>query len=206
MAMIQCPECGKQISDKAQSCPNCGCPSSCFTQMVEPIEEQTEMPQYTQNQTSRNGAIGKVLFAILAGVVAILAYIAKSYLLMVIMGGFALMELGIAFELASGDRVQSVPQNKQDKRLRCANCGGYQIAVSVSTVNEVYGSTREVREKNAITRHANHEGRRLMNLATFGLWSLTPKRSDYKETERVKSRNVQYKTAVCQSCGYSWYL
>ena len=26
MALIECPECGKQISDKAQACPNCGCP------------------------------------------------------------------------------------------------------------------------------------------------------------------------------------
>lgn len=24
MAMIKCPECGKEISDKANSCPNCG--------------------------------------------------------------------------------------------------------------------------------------------------------------------------------------
>lgn len=28
MAMISCPECGKQISDRAASCPNCGCPIS----------------------------------------------------------------------------------------------------------------------------------------------------------------------------------
>lgn len=26
MALIECPECGKQVSDKAGSCPNCGCP------------------------------------------------------------------------------------------------------------------------------------------------------------------------------------
>ncbi len=26
MALIKCPECGKEISDKAASCPNCGCP------------------------------------------------------------------------------------------------------------------------------------------------------------------------------------
>lgn len=26
MALIKCPECGKEISDKAESCPNCGCP------------------------------------------------------------------------------------------------------------------------------------------------------------------------------------
>lgn len=26
MALINCPECGKEISSKAKSCPNCGCP------------------------------------------------------------------------------------------------------------------------------------------------------------------------------------
>ena len=26
MAMIKCPECGKDVSDKARSCPNCGNP------------------------------------------------------------------------------------------------------------------------------------------------------------------------------------
>ena len=26
MALIKCKECGKEISDKAEMCPNCGCP------------------------------------------------------------------------------------------------------------------------------------------------------------------------------------
>ena len=26
MALINCPECGREISDKATNCPNCGCP------------------------------------------------------------------------------------------------------------------------------------------------------------------------------------
>lgn len=26
MALIKCPECGKEISDRAAACPNCGCP------------------------------------------------------------------------------------------------------------------------------------------------------------------------------------
>lgn len=26
MALIKCSECGKEVSDKATSCPNCGCP------------------------------------------------------------------------------------------------------------------------------------------------------------------------------------
>ena len=28
MALINCPECGKEISDRVVSCPNCGCPAS----------------------------------------------------------------------------------------------------------------------------------------------------------------------------------
>ena len=28
MALIKCPECGREISDKAAACPNCGCPLS----------------------------------------------------------------------------------------------------------------------------------------------------------------------------------
>lgn len=28
MALIKCPECSKEISDKASACPNCGCPLS----------------------------------------------------------------------------------------------------------------------------------------------------------------------------------
>ncbi len=30
MALITCPECGRQISSKAAACPSCGCPSSDF--------------------------------------------------------------------------------------------------------------------------------------------------------------------------------
>lgn len=26
MALVKCVECGKEVSDKAKSCPNCGCP------------------------------------------------------------------------------------------------------------------------------------------------------------------------------------
>ena len=28
MALIKCSECGKEFSDKASACPNCGCPTS----------------------------------------------------------------------------------------------------------------------------------------------------------------------------------
>lgn len=35
MALIKCPECGKEFSDKASACPNCGCP-------ISEIRKQTE--------------------------------------------------------------------------------------------------------------------------------------------------------------------
>lgn len=43
MSLISCPECGKEISDKAKSCPNCGCPIA---------EENTsnEVVQETNNE------------------------------------------------------------------------------------------------------------------------------------------------------------
>ena len=30
MALINCPDCGRQVSDRASFCPNCGCPSSAW--------------------------------------------------------------------------------------------------------------------------------------------------------------------------------
>ena len=30
MALIKCPECGRDVSDKAKTCPNCGCPTNRF--------------------------------------------------------------------------------------------------------------------------------------------------------------------------------
>lgn len=38
MAMINCPECGKEISDKAATCPNCGCPIGNPTPMRQNVQ------------------------------------------------------------------------------------------------------------------------------------------------------------------------
>lgn len=37
MALIRCTECGKEFSDKASSCPNCGCPTESIIQPVKAI-------------------------------------------------------------------------------------------------------------------------------------------------------------------------
>ena len=38
MALIKCKECGKEVSDKAKTCPNCGCPI--FKEVVKKIKKK----------------------------------------------------------------------------------------------------------------------------------------------------------------------
>ena len=40
MALIECPECGKMVSDKAEDCPNCGFPISAM--IIEPQKPLSE--------------------------------------------------------------------------------------------------------------------------------------------------------------------
>ena len=55
MAIIKCPECGAEISDKAISCPKCGNPMSENERMVSPSPQflvtPTQQPTSTHNET-----------------------------------------------------------------------------------------------------------------------------------------------------------
>jgi len=46
MAIIQCPECGKSISDKAKTCPNCGVPIAAKKRENQKISARTERTIY----------------------------------------------------------------------------------------------------------------------------------------------------------------
>ena len=39
MSLIKCQECGKEVSDKAFSCPNCGCPIETFQSSNNYVDE-----------------------------------------------------------------------------------------------------------------------------------------------------------------------
>jgi len=44
MALIKCPECGKEISDLATQCPHCGCPSNKWQNVVGNNESHLDVP------------------------------------------------------------------------------------------------------------------------------------------------------------------
>ena len=70
MALIKCPECGKEISDKAAICPNCGCPIR-----REPIESLQE--EYAEDEEESNSELWKndIAYGILSIIICIFATI-----------------------------------------------------------------------------------------------------------------------------------
>ncbi len=82
MALINCPECGKEISDKANACPNCGCPINetnqpSSTPVVDDDEEHLYCPYCLSKQVHhehRGFSGGKALAgAVTAGGIGMLA-------------------------------------------------------------------------------------------------------------------------------------
>lgn len=84
MALINCPECGKEISDKAASCPNCGCPNQSQNKPI--VADQVSLPKNddimkcpkcnsTQLTSNKKGFSGgqAVAGAVLTGGIGLLA-------------------------------------------------------------------------------------------------------------------------------------
>ena len=45
MALIKCSECGREISDKASSCPHCGCPVTGKEELLEKPSVEKEVSE-----------------------------------------------------------------------------------------------------------------------------------------------------------------
>lgn len=50
MALIKCPECGKEISDMAETCPNCGCPRSLIEKKVREETAERERKEFEKKK------------------------------------------------------------------------------------------------------------------------------------------------------------
>lgn len=88
MAMIKCPECGKDVSDRAVSCPNCGCPifqqSNNIFYRQEDTAEDVEMEESKISIASLVFFIFGIVFVLLrVGTLATLSVVA-SFVLVII--------------------------------------------------------------------------------------------------------------------------
>ena len=58
MALITCTECGKEFSEKAPACPNCGCPTEEILKELS-IDNESEKIEYENDETLTNLALKK---------------------------------------------------------------------------------------------------------------------------------------------------
>ncbi len=76
MALIICPECGKEYSDKAAACPNCGCPTSLDGESTNFEPQKVEIAKVSVNKSAKKTII--IVAVIIAIIVA--AFGAINYL------------------------------------------------------------------------------------------------------------------------------
>lgn len=211
MALIKCPECGKQISDKAESCPNCG------YRIESTIEEKKEIPSTIKQEANEIDKKISICYAIVAVLVVLLficvGYSNSEYVMYPFIVAFILMyavvksmKIKKANTLGEWNDQYETEENGKVTATICPRCGSNDINISINTVGETYRGRNEVRKKSAVTRSANKKARKGMILATGGLWALTPKKSDYKEIQKGKTVYNQVKICVCQRCGSSWNI
>ncbi len=101
MALIKCPECGKEISDKAGACPHCGCP----------------IGNTTQPMQNNDGKSNKGSKKILIGVVAVVAIAGTGYYF-----GIAKPQQHLAEQKAVYEEAQDlIDEGKYDKAIEKLN-------------------------------------------------------------------------------------
>lgn len=80
MALINCPECGKEISDKAVSCPNCGCPITSSQEKTDDskvIETNNKIEKSQSVQSKKIVSIVSVAIAVVA-IIVIAIFVGKN--------------------------------------------------------------------------------------------------------------------------------
>lgn len=236
MAMVKCPECGRDISSKADKCLNCG--YSVMEHFEKLENEQKEREKYNQRiervkLPPKHMAVWYI-YCESMGFIVLLA-IWASYMspkppernelifCLVICALFSII-LPILIYRAETKRYKRIQANidgykkqqieyekllenkQQIAPLKCITCGSKNISVSFQAIEGKSETISEIRKKNVVTRIGNKAGRVGMIMATGGLWAIIPKKSNYKEIQKEKTNIKQIKMAVCQNCGYSWKL
>lgn len=185
MTLIKCPECGKEISDKAPACPNCGCPKTEFCDQTREFKFESkgtvrELPLEEQPELFECYKCGRKI----PTDIALCPFCNYNY----------------------GTYREKKKETPQNTKITCPNCGRDNIHIDIVQVGETSSGKAEVRKKSIITRTGNKVGRGFMTAMTGGLWALTPKKSDYIARSSSNTSVENRKICVCQDCGNSWYI
>lgn len=193
MALIKCPECGKEISDKAANCLNCGCPIGKNNRHFENengkkdytrIAAQEEKRMVESRITKGNHTAGIV--AIVLGIFSLLGGIFGGGGFWLIFGGLFFLIIGIGV-LGSQNkdkmRVQYLQNilNGKKEILICPYCKGVNLSFdTVQSGVHTSGQTARVSDNINPLHPFTHT-----NIKTSGTHS-----------------NIEYKTLyICKDCG-----
>lgn len=196
MALIKCPECGKEISDRAASCPNCGCPVEKTQTDNPPLanrkiqEDYTKMAAQAEKKAVESRVTGgnrvAAMIAIVLGIFSLLGGIMGSFDFLLILGGLFFLILGISV-LGSLNRdkkriqyLQNISDGKKEI-LICPYCKGSKIIFdTVQSGVHTSGQTASISDNINPLHPFTHT-----NVKTTGTHS-----------------NISYKTLyICQDCG-----
>ncbi len=196
MALINCSECGKPISDKAASCPNCGCPIDKIQLENNHFEKEREKKDYSKMAaqvekkkvesriTTGNHTAG--IIAIILGILSLLHGIFANGGLEVILGGLFFLFIGIiTLNSIKKDKkriqyLQNISDGKKEILL-CPYCKGVNITFDV-VQSEIHTSGQIAKVSDNVN-------------------PLSPFTHTNIETNGTRS-SVSYKTLyLCNDCG-----
>lgn len=204
MSLIKCPECGKEFSDMASACPNCGCPTDKIVrrniesnlnqnpqinrenQGLNRIQTNTDMIRRKAILTEKQQLIGRNSFGFrLAGIIAVIIGIVSLFLASVI-GGLFFIGLGIYVYIRCKNDKQRIKDLEKMERgakriLICPYCKSTDI-----TVNMVQERTVQGKGKIYVSDNVN---------------PLKPFTHTNIKSAPVVSTNMYGNKYQCQSCG-----
>ncbi len=230
MALIKCPECGKEFSDRASACPNCSCPTKDILQDLQNAAVESE--KLKQIICPRCGSSVKAdgdycdncgrritpykndsTTAVIPQVPSNPNLTENSFYTICPncgyhneIGTFVCKNCSHKYTLSEYE-LYGLSSDDPVPTLVCPKCGGHNIHVSLQDTREKTITKSENRKKSFAERSLNHTGRTAMNLATLGMWgAFTRKKSDYAEVQSSVTTIFHKKIAICQTCGKSWEI
>lgn len=147
MALIKCPECSKEVSDRASSCPNCGCPvtkneldnelicSKCG--VINPndrtycvhcghIFSSKEYRQYDmQIKSYRNLKLGLGIVGIVLSLIMIVTGISLFYF------GRTILGLLVGLVVLITALIETINNKNKRKSIMQIICGGYLLSIMI---------------------------------------------------------------------------